>query len=473
MITKRNIYINTAVLFFMLLFAACVDDLHVSPTATNKNSVKFILRVPGIAEPNTYALSYDDENAVQSLDFLLFENEVLVDLPVSISAYAVDPDDSRFLSFNTQIPKGIFDIVLIANAHNEIVSSVDSSSIGLSKTEVLSQLKISNAGKWRVKKADQNFDPIPMWGEIKDFSVPKTPHPVVEVPMIRTLAKINVFITESASENFILTSVRIHNYYDKACIVPAGENWDDENLTVTAPTIPEDAKKPAGVAQCLIYDTVWELNDSGCENSIYLFESEISNDGDQYFNETCLVIGGYYQDDLSPSYYRVDFANLHDGIRSNLPLLRNHLYKININTITHRGFTTPLEAFVLEDHNHSTEIIFWDESKFNEVVFNENTMLGVSESNLYFSKDQYNNASNNNFLYVTTNNWEGWTVQRIVDVDDVPIDWLTLTPTSGSQHETNEIRLLLDENMHGARIAYIYLRAGKLMHKITVHQEGI
>lgn len=473
----------------------CVDESidRLIATDNDDKTVVFSIKVPGSdtpksSEPTTYALTEKDETDVTQVAVLLFDiegNYVYQPIYRGGSNITTNPDDTRIKTFTIKVPEGTYDMVVLANSNESLNSALGSIEVGQSRDVVLSKILLTKNEKWNAAPGSENYIHIPMWGEVSSITVSSSMPTNVPVTLVRMVAKIDVALTTATAKNkFDLTSVRLYNYNNKGQIVPNNSNWDRNSFTVTAPSIPSSATKPANpLISAFLYegDAITKDTNGGttrgvsCINEIYTFEATAGSDSSLPDN-TCIVIGGRYDKDNQITYYRIDFANT-TGSEANattnyLPLLRNHNYKVNIANVKASGYPTPEEAFSSRPVNIEANIINWSDAQITEIVFDGQYMLGVSKGEFSFSSEEYTVSSQNNALHITTDYPGGWNLKKIVNDSGREIRWLKLSETSGQAGITSTTKLLLERYMFGnsPRIAFIHLSAGRLTYIIKLVQ---
>lgn len=473
--TKQNII----ALFFLsgILFNSCQDNDTISKPDSEAKEVTFSVKVPGTSAPNTKALAESNENEVRTIEVLLFDNDGKYTYqPLYSNVINSDPDNSNIKTFTIKVPEGTYNMLIFANARQAISAIISSIHEGDSKTSILNKLIISNNGKWNAHPSSTEYIPIPMFGEIPSITVNAALTASTSVNLVRMISKIDVVLANaSASANFALSSIRLYNFNDKGYIAPAISNWNQSQSIVTEPSIPTSSTLTQGP---LLYDgTAITTANTASSGEIYAFEAIKANPSSMV-NATCLVIGGTYIGDSQPTYYRVDFARTSSSVTTYLPLLRNHYYKVNITKVSGRGYSTPTEAFNSRPINIEANVIMWDNAKINDIVFDGQYMLGVSQREITFTKDAHTTSSIDNAFCITTDYPSGWKIEKIADGSGNTVNWLNVVSLAGTPVSTGisgsitDLKLNMSENTETSdRIAYIHLSAGRLTHVIKVTQK--
>ena len=481
-VTIKSIIYRTMpvwVIFLIFFSSACRDTEDVPVGNINDMEMLFSVIVPGSSGLKS-SMDEEDEDDVQSIEILLFDTDGKYTYqPLYSNVINTNPTDSKIKTFTVKIPEGTYNIVILANARQNLANALSSISEGEAKSSVLEKLLLANSGKWNTDPASTGYVPIPMWGEITSLTVNSSTPANNPVNLVRMVSKIDVALTHTdATSKFTLESIRLYNYNDKGRIAPAASNWNALQSKVTAASIPASAQKPANPSQNpLLYDGV-AITTPGVSSigEIYTFEASAGSSSSLQDN-TCLVIGGTYTGYSQPTYYRIDFAQTSSGTTTYLALLRNHHYKVNISEISGSGLATPTDAFNSRPVSIKAEVIEWNDAQLSDVVFDGQYMLGVSQGEFTLPRDIHIASSEGNSLAVTTDNPSGWNVDKIVDTEGNNISWLGVLSTSGSvissggSGVTTNVKLSLTENISGtARIGFIHLKAGRLTYIVKVTQ---
>lgn len=343
----------------LLTVSACVDDRYADNrggVGDGETLVKFSVWLPG-SSSTTRALTADEENHVETIDILIFEqggNWVENARCSGSDITDVTPSGSNISkkSFTIKMHHGTYDMVMLGNAR-ELVSGMNMS--GKSKSEVLASLteQMPTGGKWIADASDSDYKPIPMWGDIGNVTIDSSTQNLdaKDIHLTRMLARVDVQI--AAGVNFVLTSVDVYNYNTKGALVPATANWDSSNNRVNAPTIPLSSALIKGPLEYNNDNSNNEIDtaENKCAAEIYLFAAEnhtgtgTHTTGKEPQNRTCIVIGGRYENDSKPSYYRADFSTGTGDNEVFLDVLRNHHYTFNITKVGGSGHDTSESAF--------------------------------------------------------------------------------------------------------------------------------
>lgn len=361
----------------LLTVPACVDDRYADNrggVGDGETLVKFSVWLPGNSS-TTRALTADEENHVETIDILIFEQggNWVENVRCSGSDITdITPNGSNISkkSFTIKMHHGTYDMVMLGNAR-ELVSGMNMS--GKSKSEVLVLLteQMPTGGKWIADASDPDYKDIPMWGDIGNVTIDSSTQNLdaKDIHLTRMLARVDVQIATGVS--FILTSVDVYNYNTEGAPVPATVNWDNSNNRVNAPTIPSNSTLTKGPLEYNNENSKTEINvaDNKCAMEIYLFEAEnhtgtgIHTTGKELLNRTCIVVGGRYGNDSKPTYYRADFSTGTGDNEVFLDVLRNHHYTFNITKVGSSGHDTSEGAFEgTQNIDFTVEVSNWGDN---------------------------------------------------------------------------------------------------------------
>lgn len=471
----RKIFLQTIiVLFSLFVSSSCIDDA-VGERKSSKDTeklVSFVVNVAGANPSKTRALTEDDENTVKTVEVLLFDEAGTYTYQPIFSNDIVQKGPNE-IAFTMKVPEGTFNMVILANAREKVINILTKLAVGMSKASVLDLLVAENTEKWNVTANSSGYQYIPMAGDIPTITVQGDNTSIKGVVLVRMLAKIDVNIATDVRKHFDLTSVYLYNNSVKGKIAPDTDSWDIGNGRVVKPSIPADAQNP-NLGTALIYrdgEITKDNNNIGvsCLNTIYTFEADKGVGDEGMSKNTCLVVGGKYDGDTKDTYYRIDFVSGKSNNKDYIALLRNHQYKVQVTAVKGPGFDDPETAFESRPVNIEASVVEWNDGDINEIVFDGQYYLGVSQSEFLFTKEESTAKSADNDLYVVTDYPTGWT-SEITDDKGQSIDWLKISPNKGGATKT-KTKLLLEENDSDAeRVGYLFITAGRLSHVIKVTQ---
>jgi len=263
-----------------------------------------------------------------------------------------------------------------------------------------------------------------------------------------------------------LTSVHIYNANNSGRIVPKSSHVDDATIKVLHPSLPDNVAKLTGRLDYFDFEKPGEPK-IAMRGAIYVFETEAKNDGN-LSEEICIVVGGLFNGDLTPTYYRLDFFH-RDG-STHMDILRNFRYTCNIVGVTDRGYSDPDAAFNGISYNMIAEVIQWDIGELHHFVINSQYVLGANKKLFEFD---HNAASTDHILKIYTDVPGGWSAEISASKDIIETcSWLTISNSWGSEKSLANVSLIAAANPDPEiRTAYVHVTAGKLSMIVTVIQD--
>lgn len=485
----------STIVLLCTLSVACTRDPEVLQTTTGQGEDRDMVVMLDVNIPkdkpsgSTRAISGTEENTVQTLDILVFStndgssttsNERFLYSAVGTLSPNSTPGSAtqQFVASLRIKPYGQR-IVVITNAHQQVSDLLAQSASwpGTDKDQMLSQLKFKLPGgqdRWNAVSSS-NYTAIPMWGQSASLeSITSTTKNLSStVNLMRMVACIDVKLDTSVSGltgQFKLKSVNLYNTNTGGNIVPTSANLTGSGATAyaTSPTIPSELQ-PSSARNLgpIAYSdfTSPGVTDVSMIGAIYTFETasgSVSTDADA----TCLVVGGLYGTDTTPTYYRVElFAS---GTQNRLNILRNYRYVVNIVAVQGRGHATVAEAFSSKAVNMTANVLTWNQPALSNVVFDGQYSLATDKSTVTLYSNQYNGAlaTGDNVVKVYTDVPAGWTVAS------TSASWVTVTPTTGSANATTSMTINAEANTGAERTATVTLSANRLRLPITITQRS-
>lgn len=360
-------HITGSAVVLMLAFSACMKDD--APTGTDENaSVQLTLKLPGTGS-GTYTRSITptpgEENQIDAIDVLAF-----VDYG---SGYVYDYTATNI---NKTTTPGSNDITVTATvkamSQPQKFAILANSSVELAAAGIIRGMSLATVdskivsttggGEWPAKiNGSSTFTPFPMYAITDPNTVSATSNtPIGPYNMLRMVARIDVALKASIS-NFALEEACLFNY-KTAGYVSYGNSPTSAtpNFHVTAPAVPTSGNHSGNPIKAPVNMYAADTNGE-IKCSIYPFESEAITTDAEKITKTALVIGGYYNGASSLSYYRIDLkddADLTSGYISS-GILRNHLYKVEVQSVNSNGYPSPEDAYV-GSSQLTAKIATWD-----------------------------------------------------------------------------------------------------------------
>lgn len=447
-LTKYTIHLISGLLL-ALLTASCVADRNVSDCVAEGEEVEieFALQVPAL-ETSLRQLTADQESEVKSIKVLVFNTDGITDESQETLAYVAT------VSSTTKAADGIthircrltatdkpMRIVCIAN-HDINTNDL----VGKTKKVILEDATMVKSFTTEGWKTD-GTQPIPMWGESDKQPINKTTrfnsckalsygntaqnrNNEGVIHLVRALARVDVGVnfdeTKPADENaagsksgekkFKIKSVRVYRYAQSMYVTgtqATAFNFADGRRNALPHT--PATMTAAGDTQPVVFNATEAGGVDGYVRNIYI--PEIANRTKDKDTRTCLVVGGYYDNDTKETYYRIDFIRRESPspgnlVTTQLDILRNYRYRFNITKIAGPGTKTPEEALITEPVNISYDLLVWDDAELDKIVYDGQYYLSVSKDKFTFGKNPADQS------YKIRTNWpEGY---KIVKADGTP-----------------------------------------------------
>lgn len=477
-------------MLMVLMMGSCSREQQVGPSPVQSDEVMFLIQVPGNPAPTTRSIAdgQGDDNKITAVDILMFNaaNDQYV-RSVFCENITDDQAQMNLKVVKARLPKGDYKLVVIANSHAKVIAA--NIAVGTNLTTALNTLKYSltNYGDpWNSIPGSTGYLDFPMWGQVTGtVTVPRAAGEKIEVDLVRMLAKINISVpyTETNSlKDFELTSVEVFNYNKEGRLVPDATNWASTPKKATELKTRESGEYPTSLkfdntgsyhyikskATTLTTGEYYSLDD------IFVFESAADLGAFSWEKNTCLVIGGKYKGILG--YYRLDFIGTG---KVRMDIVRNHKYNFEVVAIKTQGYPTPDEALKNVPENMEYTVTPWDESKVGDLLVDGTTQLTVSPS----SKVSFFKNPATQSVDIYTNYKDGWQVQklpadaskyRIVDADGEAIDWITVDHYGTTAPGQKKLEITVTDNTTALeRTGYIYIKASRIEHRLTITQSTV
>lgn len=405
---------------FIITLLACVSCIGENMDDKNKaaNSetyLKLKISVPEYKNPEVAAslksMSQAQEKAIiaKDLSILVFKNNKFY-YKAPIVSITPDPQDQSVLDATIKLVRSKqndkFNLVIIANKEIPIDLKEDQ----VLKEDIIESLQYSmpSDNKWKTG-ANNNFTPFPMWAELKDVEVSENMQPL-EVHLYRALARIDVGLnfqmngdaaTETAAgfSKFIIADIRVYRTYTKGYAAPKYVDF------TTTPSIPAEAKRLTE-SEPIIYTPTSQETSNAYVREIYVPEANIPENMEEVH---CVLVGGYYANSTTISYFRMDFAkdelsSSGNESRSYYPILRNHRYVFNIHCVNGPGAATPEEALkIINSGSIEYGLVVWDEN-IDEMHMQGKYYFGMnSRDQILGFKSSQNDPANYKDIEIQTN----------------------------------------------------------------------
>lgn len=463
-------------IIFAFLLVACTDEVPVPvppiPPVDNEQDVMIKIAFPSAVSPKTYSIDASKENEIASLDIFAFTSgggDVSNDkFAYRVSITGTDISDSNSDgSTKTVIArlKRLFQrqrFIVLANLPATVNLSLEPEVT--TQKEIIEQLRFGGSF-WRNQSAEHTS--FPMWGQTTDSilingSVSGTP--VVEsmpnlgkVNLIRSMARIDIGVDVYGPNDpalgfgkyFKIDSVYVCNISDSGFVAP---NKDYLNATVI-----EKTNTISDRIEHIGYK--YPQGEQIMARTIYVPETDsliIKNVTDS-IKPAFLVVKAFYYDFSDPYYYRIDFT----ADNEYKPLIRNHVYTIDIKGVRTPGFLTldSAKRAPLSTVNFSLTLEENDIDLDEIATHNEQYILAYKANTIYLDWDETSVS-----IPVRTTYQNGW---RASSSD------FSLLTSSGEKDVRGVVDFNLQENKSGKPfLGTITLKAGMITREIKVIQGG-
>ncbi len=423
--------ISVALLLGLLAMSGCVKDLS-TPEITSEQGedamIKLSLNVSGnmtasratsgatsdaMTGANTRGMSEAQENAVNSVNILVFDNADKLDYmrrgSISTAAGKV------IVEALFKISKGAADkyrVVVLVNSQWKLNSLFGGDYIdahrGKSYAEIMAMLEEvapATYSQWLEEG-------LPMWGEYEE-PVQITPGmSLPAMPIIKSVARVDVGVNPSPTytngmanwgelSNFSLEEVIIYKAGKKYMIAPLRSDFDYQTNQVTETNLPLSQQLRSPHQKYTIENsgrTGGTAAGKGVHISgqIYLPETDVNLDDGapgeagayldtDHLNRIAIVVGGKYNGASAMSYYRIDFVKSADRTKLH-DLRRNHSYQAVIKTVLGSGFDDPDDAYQSYVSQIEATINDWEGTTVGVVMDGEN-VLTLSRDRVYTGRE--------------------------------------------------------------------------------------
>ncbi|MCD8186176.1 MAG: FimB/Mfa2 family fimbrial subunit [Rikenellaceae bacterium] len=324
--------------------------------------IEFALEMP-VQNLPTRAMSSNDENAIETVDVLVFRvdgsNETFSFRAHQTSEPVVSGNSASFLvTLKRSEADESYRLVVLANLRQEVDAVLEGIAEGTPKETLLSAITFTQTGNWPTASGSKRL--FPMWGETSGHTaVARTTtlqHFGGAIAMLRSIARIDVSLNipqENDQPGFILNRVKVYNARKTNAAAPgksSGYNHTDQK--VTSPTI---------VSNETISALEYTFIGSSLTQEIYIGEAD--NSATAPDQNVFLLVEGYYteagqpQNTTQPTWYRIDFlASASDPVEW-YDILRNHRYQVNISYVGGPGDQDEEEAKRRGTYSMDTEIL--------------------------------------------------------------------------------------------------------------------
>ena len=434
-----------------VLCAGCAEDPTEQPRGPQGGTGDYALlqlTVPGAAAGTRAAMTPAQEGGIaiedthlvlcQKWDAGWYLNRVIALAECTVTESA-DPDANGYKTYNIEVPfetgtkgsKYCLGVIAGFDGGKAALEAAVNPFYGneLDAADPLRDIRTSlvatAAGKW---PSDRMF---PMWGESDEFT--QVPNGSIgTLSLMRATARVDVgvkFIKNGDKYNlndmqaeglydegkgtyFALASVRVYGTMKGGTYGSAQNVYGSITSEPSAATVPntdvgkfglEDLKYEEGTDNDFTDSTppagvTWSPEETNARRMLtracYVFETK--NAGAEFDAAACVIVGGYYGEDKTPTYYRIDFAtpNIQNGVQNKpqpgdrFDLLRNKVYVVNITSVSGPGKNTPEEALKSDETKMTAEVQEWNQNNtVGDITTDGVYTLSVDKSELQYYTD--------------------------------------------------------------------------------------
>ncbi len=219
-------------------------------------------------------------------------------------------------------------------------------------------------------------DIMPMYGETNLDSGLSASNHNINVTMLRAFARATVSVDlEPGSLPFTMTHFYIFRANSEVQVIP------NTDAIISTPIDVRAASVPAGATQSDPTASTYVIVEG---NQAYISESlPVDDPALQVTGPTCIVVAGYFNNSLVPSYYRIDFNGV-DQLLTRQPfgqILRNYDYQFTIKSVLSKGWSSAQEAADNIASNIIAEMAPWNTLVSQLYVGDPNGVFAMLEQN--------------------------------------------------------------------------------------------
>lgn len=347
------------ILMIGLLWISCSDDAFVSDGIVhgdNNVQVRLTISTPAatvFTRVGNQFRSTDHESAISEIQVLVFENG---EYRYRVPGIAINNNGSR-TTFDARLNASAQPLKLFIVANATAAIAANDPSPGEDELTVKKKIK-QNLGVDGINMKFPMFADYSLPGGLNAGQV----NNISGVKVLRSIARIDV--QAGTVNNFRLTSVQAYRVNSQIQVLHEGTG-----LTMISPAVPATSSATINTLPIAVsgYESVSQL---------YLPESAVVPEADRRTKATCIVVGGIYEGDERPTYYRMDFdPNNENGVFGQI--LRNHKYIFNIRSVSGSGWFDPDDAAINISSHIDVEIQAWDDNT-HDMYFDGEHHFGVS-----------------------------------------------------------------------------------------------
>lgn len=282
-----------------------------------------------------------------------------------------------------------------------------------------------------------------------------------EIALQRQAAKLTVEVEDDA--DFSLSGFLVCGMAEKGTVAPKAAN------------LAANPQKPT-VATGVTYNYESSMSTSG--DPLYFFEGETTTNGQ--LNSRIILKGTYN----GQEYYYVAAFRTREGsgnsedpgeyTYTDIPVLRNHWYKLTVEKVRGEGWKTLAEAKTAMPDNRTTFLLVDETDKITDMVATRDYMLGVSGE----VSPEWDKKATISVLAKFADNISDESKQKLKLHLSADQDWIKLTETQMEgiplTGETMGIEIALSQNASSTddREGAVTVTLGKLSRTVKIIQQG-
>ena len=489
-------------LSLIVILGGCTNDDFIDPEGGidrgTHMELLLTLNLPdAFTSPSTYALNATKENTIKDFDVLVFKKNKTTGVETFLYATTgtadLDGTGTPAQKIRVMLKKSSSSdeqhrVVVLANLRKAVEDATRRGHIveGNLKGDVLSKITFGSASEWNV--TGNNYTPLPMWGETAQciaITASTNSTSLGTINLLRSVARIDVGLNISADgetlgglDNFKISRVKVYNSNNSGLAAPLAVSGNKVEL----PSV------PSGTATGDYYYTL-EPPGNGLIREIYTAESDNKTAAEG--KETYLIIGGHYNGSSTYSWYRIDFfekGSDQSPEEVRLDLLRNHVYRVNITSVSGPGYQKEDDAKKSRPMNLKYSVQAWDSGDMSDIVFDGVNTLGVSDKKIAVTsaestqtlKIRTDAPRNDNTDYNNTAIWVRYSIYEGRVSEGYPSDkWIEqiscieneIDPTKGLMEYELKFKVLKNTKSSSRdRYIHIYANYGRMRLVVQVTQ---
>ena len=440
-VNKNNIKIITLSLASLLLWS-CAEDLDVKDgVSIPGDTIDLTVEIPGPKIVNIESRSWETPT---------YQEYVV---------YAYKSDGSFTVPAST-LANGVLSFKPVEGTQRYEVAAYDKNNVNYDATKAPTQ------------NVNSSPDKDILWGAVETSAISNNK---ANVKLLRHTAQVSVSkktgaITDAGS-SFELQGYDVFATSNTGTAGPAYSNYKVATLEVAAPTL------PAG--STYTYNLENGKPKSGFSNSaVRVFESETGKGR--------IIIKGKFNGE--EGYYPIAFAtragsgNSEDPGKyqyTEIPVLRNHAYQVEIEYVREKGWDTPEEALAAKPDNRMTVLLTDTNEEISDIIACRDYMLGVEQPEEFPAWGQDGNGYTNATLTVVSSYGEtpeveingSWIEYKAGDITEAGSYQMEVGSEKVSAKKyTIPVKLKPNTNQTETREGSIIVTVGDLSRVINVKQ---